>query len=334
MLLWLGFLACTSLIIVSGSRLSKYGDIIAEKTGLGRTWIGVVLMATVTSLPELVTGLSSVTYAGTPDIAVGDVLGSCVFNMLIIAFLDAVYRVKPLSAKAHQGNVLSAGFGILLLGIVTISLFACSAIPVVGWIGVYSFVFLGIFYLAIRLIFQYEKRQRSAYLKEVAEELKYQDVSTSFAAVKYGMHAAVVILAAVFLPKIGAGLAETTGLGQTFVGNIFIALSTSLPEVVVSLAAVRMDAVDLAIGNLFGSNIFNILILAADDIFFTTGSLLSSVNPNHMISAVFAMAMTSVAIIGLTYRADKKRLLVGWDSAGIVLLYIMNLTLLYLLRGA
>ncbi|MBI5640521.1 MAG: sodium:calcium antiporter, partial [Nitrospirae bacterium] len=71
LLLWLAFIACTAVIVYSGTKLSKYGDIIAEKTGLGRTWIGVVLMASVTSLPELVTGISSVTYAGVPDIAVG-----------------------------------------------------------------------------------------------------------------------------------------------------------------------------------------------------------------------------------------------------------------------
>jgi cation:H+ antiporter len=74
MLLWIGFIICTSIIFYSGSKLSRYGDILAEKTGLGRTWIGVILMASVTSLPDLVTGVSSVTYAGVPDIAVGDVL--------------------------------------------------------------------------------------------------------------------------------------------------------------------------------------------------------------------------------------------------------------------
>src|SRR4030043_346908 len=123
MLLWLGFIICTAVIVYSGTQLSRYGDIIAEKTGLGKVWIGMVLMASVTSLPELVTGISSVTYAGVPDIAVGDVLGSCVFNMLIIAILDAVYRIMPISAKAHQGHILSAGFGIILLSIVGISLF-------------------------------------------------------------------------------------------------------------------------------------------------------------------------------------------------------------------
>src|SRR3990172_8898827 len=104
MLLWVGFIVCTSVIVYSGIKLSKYGDIIAEKTGLGRTWIGVMLMASVTSLPELVTGISSVTYAGVPDIAAGDVLGSCVFNMLILAILDAIQRPMPLSARAHYGH--------------------------------------------------------------------------------------------------------------------------------------------------------------------------------------------------------------------------------------
>jgi cation:H+ antiporter len=80
MLYWIGFVACTALIIYSGTKLSRYGDIIAEKSGLGRVWIGLILMASVTSLPELVTGVSSVALVGVPDIAVGDVLGSCVFN--------------------------------------------------------------------------------------------------------------------------------------------------------------------------------------------------------------------------------------------------------------
>ena len=85
---WAMYAACTALIVFSGSKLSRYGDILAGKTGLGRTWIGVVLMASVTSLPELITGLGSVTYAGVPDIAVGDVLGSCAFNLLILALLE------------------------------------------------------------------------------------------------------------------------------------------------------------------------------------------------------------------------------------------------------
>ena len=99
---WAMYTACTALIVFSGAKLSRYGDILAGKTGLGRTWIGVVLMASVTSLPELVTGLGSVTYAGAPDIAVGDVLGSCAFNLLILALLDVLIRPLPLSTRATR----------------------------------------------------------------------------------------------------------------------------------------------------------------------------------------------------------------------------------------
>jgi cation:H+ antiporter len=332
MILWLGFIVCTLVIVFSGTRLSKYGDIIAEKTGLGKAWIGVVLMASVTSLPELATGISSVTYADVPNIAIGDILGSCVFNILIFALLDALYRITPISAKAHQGNVLSAGFGILLISIVAISLFLGKYISPLVWIGPYSLFFVVIYFVAMRLVFSYEKRQISIFMKEKTVEFKYKNISTKTAIVNYSINAIVVIIAASFLPKIGEGIAETTGLGQTFVGNIFIALSTSLPEVVVSITAIKIDAIDLAIGNLFGSNIFNIFILAIDDIFFIKGPLLSFANPNHIISALSAIAMTTIAIVGLTYRAERKPLFLAWDSIGIVTVYFVNLMSLYMLK--
>jgi cation:H+ antiporter len=332
MLLWLEFLICTTAIVYSGTKLSKYGDMIAEKTGMGRAWIGVVLMASVTSLPELVTGVSSVTYAGVPDIAVGDVLGSCVFNMLILAILDALYKPVPISTKAHHGHVLSAGFGILLLSIVALSIsFAEYATPL-GWIGAYTFLFVINYFIAMRLVYFYEKRQVATFMKEIAKELRYESVKTKDAILHYVINAGIVVIAAIFLPKVGEGIAEATGLGQTFVANIFIAVSTSLPEVVISVAAVRIASIDLAIGNLFGSNIFNIFILAIDDIFFVKGPILSFTNPTHVISALSAIAMTSVAVIGLTYRAEKKRLFLAWDSIGIVVIYMVNVALLYLLR--
>jgi len=332
MLLWLGFIICTSVIVYSGTKLSKYGDIIAEKTGLGRTWIGVVLMASVTSLPELMTGISSVTYVGVPDIAVGDVLGACVLNMLTLSLLDVIHRSGPISTKAHHGQVLSAGFGIILLSGVAISLLLGKRIFPLGWIGIYSLLFILIYFTAMRLAYFYEKRRISAFVKERAEELKYRDISTKAAILNYSINALVVIIAALFLPKIGEGIAETTGLGQTFVGNFFIAITTTLPELVVSISAVKMGAIDLAIGNLFGSNIFNIFILAIDDVLFIDGPLLSYVDPNHIISALSAIAMTAIAIIGLTYRAEKKPLFLAWDSIGIVFVYLVNLMLLYTLR--
>ena len=331
MLLWFGLMVSAAAIVYSGTRLSRYGDIIAEKTGMGRTWIGVLLMASVTSLPELVTGISSVTQ-GLPDIAAGDVLGSCVFNMVILASLDLVEREKTISARAHHGHVLSAGFGILLLSLVSVSLYGGNRFAPFGWVGFYSIFMLAIYLFAMRTIFSYEKREFARFIGEQAEEFKYQTVSMRTAVAKFAWNALLVIAAAVALPRLGAGIAQMTGLGQSFVGNIFIAAATSLPEVVVSLAAVRIGATDLAIGNLLGSNICNIFILAVDDLFFVEGPILAYATSNHIISSLAAIAMTSIMIVGLTYRSEKKLLFLAWDSLAVILLYLSYLMLLYMFR--
>jgi len=107
--IWCALAASLAVIAVAGVKLTRYGDIIAEKSGFSRGWVGLILLATVTSLPELATGLSAVTIAMTPDIAVGDILGSCVFNLLIIVLLDFLYRKESIYTRARQSNVLSAG---------------------------------------------------------------------------------------------------------------------------------------------------------------------------------------------------------------------------------
>ena len=330
MTIWLLFIACTALIVLSGAKLSLYGDIIAEKTGLGRTWIGVVLMASVTSLPELITGVSSVAIFDLPNIAAGDVLGSCMFNMLIIAMLDFMNGSTPLSARAHQGQVLAAGFGILLLALVSISLIATTSVPRIGWISLSSLVFLGVYLIAIRTVFFYEKRRIGEFVRDVVEEARYAGVTKTRAYTMYGLNAIVIIVAASYLPRVGERIAEITGLGNTFVGSVFIALSTSLPEMVVSLGALRLGAVDIALGNLFGSNLFNIGILAVDDVLYTKGALLSDISSAHLISASAAITMTAIAIIGLTYQATRKLRFFAWDSIAIIIVYVSTTVLLYL----
>ena len=108
--IWLQFGICVAIITVAGSKLSNYGNLIAEKTGMGGTVVGLVLLATVTSLPELITGISAVTVTDLPDLAVGAILGSCVFNLAILVILDFLYRGESVYSKAHQGTCTFRGF--------------------------------------------------------------------------------------------------------------------------------------------------------------------------------------------------------------------------------
>ena len=329
--LWIQFAILTGIIFFAGSNLSRYGDVIAEKTGMGRVWVGVALIASVTSLPELFTGVSSVVVFDLPNIAVGDVLGSCMFNVLIIALMDVPGGPIPISHRVEQKQVLAAGFGILMLSVAAMGIAVGPALPTLGWIGPYSLVFLFLYFIAMRSVFLLEKHSMLNGESEKTET-DYDDIPLRTAYRNYALNAVLVAAAATYLPSLGEEIAIVTGLGQTFVGSIFIAFTTSLPEFVVSLAAIRIGAADLMFGNLLGSNIFNMAILGIDDLFYFKGPLLADVTTIHLVTANAAMAMTAVVVISLTYRLGRKVLFFAWDSLAIMAVYMFAVGVMFLMR--
>jgi cation:H+ antiporter len=329
-MIWLQFLATALVIVFAGVRLARYGDILGEKTGLGRSWIGVVLLATTTSLPELFTGFGATALADLPDIAVGDVLGSCMFNLLILSLMDAVHP-EPLSARAHQSHAVSIGFGLLLIGIAGVGLVAGHRLPPIAWIGLYSPVLVVVYLVAMRVIFAHEQQRHAMDSHEVAEELHYEHTTLRTAIAHYALAAVAVVAAALWLPRLGAELARQTGLGEAFVGSLFIAITTSLPEIVVSLTAVRMGAVDLGIANVLGSNLFNLLILALDDVFYRRGPLMAGAGVSHSVSIAAIVMMNGLFLIGLTHKVMTKRFVVAWDTGAIAAVYSAAVVLSYLM---
>ncbi|MFQ5900249.1 MAG: sodium:calcium antiporter [Thermodesulfobacteriota bacterium] len=333
----LKFLFCAVIIVISGYQLSGYSDIIAEKTGLSRTWIGVLLLASVTSLPELATGISSVTIAGAPDIALGNIMGSNLFNLLIIALLDFLHGPSPIFSKAHRGHIISAGFGIILVSMATISIFIYSSMDggglSIGNIGLYTPIIFLVYLLSMRAVYSFEKKQMLESTEETQEPLLYKEVSLRGVYIKFLIHSLVIVGTGIWLPIIGLQFAEVTGLGETFVGNIFIALSTSFPELVVCISAFKIGAIDLAIGNVLGSNLFNVGMLAIDDIFYIKAPLLAEVSLIHIIPGLATVIITGIVIVGLIYRSEKKVFMrISWDALSIVVIYILNAYLLYIFR--
>ncbi len=329
--IWLSLFASLAVIGIAGVKLSRYGDIIAEKSGISRGWVGLIMLATVTSLPELVTGISSVTVASVPDIAVGDIMGSCVFNLLIIVVLDFLYRKESVYTRARQGHVLSAGYGIALIGFAgfNLLLYRTGTFPSLGHVGLYTPVILLLYLLAMRSLYRYEHAQVSEYVEDRVE--LHPDMSLKQAVRGYAMAAVVVVAAGIWLPFIAKDLAEVMGWGQSFVGTLFVAAVTSAPEVVVTVAALRLGAVDMAIGNLFGSNLFNIAILAIDDLFYLQGPLLADVSITHATSAFSAMMMSGLAVVGLVIRPVSRVLRsVSWISLLLFVIYLLNTLFLYL----
>lgn len=327
---WINLALCITVIGFAGARLSRYGDVIAEKTGMGRSWVGLVLLATVTSLPELATGLSAVTLARVPDIAVGDVLGSCVFNLAILVAVDFLHPKESIYRSAGRGHILSAGFGIVLIGLAGASLLLSrqGAMPALGHVGLYTPAIIALYLVAMRTLYRYERREVAEFVEEVAE--RYPHVSLRRAAAGYALAAAFVVAAGIWLPFVGADIAREMGWHDSFVGTLLVAAATSAPEIAVTLAAVRLGALDMAVANLLGSNLFDILILAIDDLAYLDGPLLAAVSPVHAVSALTAVVMTGAAVIGLFYRpAGQLWRSVSWISLSLLALYLLNSYVLF-----
>ena len=320
-----GFIIATTLIIVTGTRLSKYGNILADILGWGKMFMGIILMASVTSMPELMTGISSVTILDAPDLAVGDIVGSCAFNILIISIMDLFYNhKKPLTAVAQTGHIIAASFGIMMLSMVAFTILMPEIFGTILWIGGFSILFLVLYLIAIRVVYLYDKKNNHPV--EIINNSK--NTTLKKVVFKYILNAIMLMGAAMLLPYFGKNIAEYSGLGQSFFGTLFIAASTSLPEVVVSIAAIRLKTIDLAIGNVFGSNMFNIAILSLDDLLYTKGPLFIFTSPNHIIPVLGTIIITAIGIIGIIFKAEKKWKL-AIDTALIVLVYVLMMVLLY-----
>jgi len=330
MMAWLQFAACLLVIGVAGPILTRSASAVARLRGMSASWIGLIMLAAATSLPELFTGISSVTAAQAPNIAMGDALGSCIFNLLMIVVLDALCREEPVWHRSDQGHILSASFGIVLISLVgTLVLTTRQGFDfTIGHVSVYSPFLLVLYFVAMRAAFFFERRpERLALSVEAAEG----DRSLRQAVVHYVLAAAVVGATGASLPFVGLEVADTMGWKTSFVGTLFIAAATSLPELIVTVSALRMGSADMAIGNLLGSNLFAILVIALDDIAFTQGSLFAVVSPAHAVTAFAASIMAGLCIIGMLYRPGNRFFgLFGWIGLALVAIYLLSSYAVYL----
>ncbi|WP_119355388.1 sodium:calcium antiporter [Azohydromonas sediminis] len=343
---WLQFALLAALIGIGGYRLTCEADAIAELLALSRTWVGVALVATVTSLPELATGITAVTAARAPDVAVGNALGACVVNLAFLAVVDLLVRGNPLYRQASQSHILAAGFGAMLLGVVVVAVLLGQAAQRTGGtagllqalplgIGPATPLLLGLYLVAVRTIFRHESEGTAADRAAPPARLDARQRARLRAhAGRFAFAALVVLLAAMRLPFVATEIAQAMGWSGSLVGTVFVAAVTTLPEMAVTLSAVRIGALDLAIGNLLGSNLFNVAIVAIDDLFYPGASLLAEVSAVHATTAAVAVVMTGLAVVGLYYRPQRRLLrTVGWVSIGLVAMYVLNAIALALYAG-
>ena len=298
------FLASAALVVWAGVRLARSGDSLAEAAGLSRLTVGLLFMAVATSLPEIVTDVSAV-LVGSPDLAIGDLLGSSMANMAALAVIDLVHRNR-VWPTVEVGHARVASIAIVLTAVAALGILEPFD-RAVGWVGVETIV-ISLTYLAVLV---WMRRSPVSRFSEVGPS----PIPIGWAsrrgdlwpAVRHFVIGAVVVLvAAPLFARSGQAIAQATGISESFLGVTFLAAGTSLPELVVALAAVRIGAHDLAVGNLLGSNAFNMFALLFIDLAYVDGPVLGAVDRAQAISAVGAILLMALALAALVHGVETR----------------------------
>lgn len=327
----LQFIGSAAVIIVAGTFLVKFADHIADITKLGKLLVGSLFLAAATSLPELFVDISAVRNHDA-DIAVGDLFGSSLFNLLILAIGDLLHKggsnVFTREAGAHA---LSASMSITITAVAGIAIFMAPQLVTysVGNIGVGTLVIVTVYLFSIRMIYFDQKISAAKSTKPIVED--GTQMSLKKALTGYLVSAIFILVAAPFLAGAASKIAELSGLGKTFVGTTLVALSTSLPELVSTIVAIRLGSFDLAAGNIFGSNSFNMLILVPLD-FFHGSPILASVSRMHVFTSLAVILITSITVMGQLYQVEKRKRLIEPDAFVVISLVLVSLFILYVYR--
>lgn len=321
-LTWLAFALASAIIVIAGVKLTSLADALAERTGIQRGFIGVLLLGLVTSLPEVITSLSAVLLFNATPMAAGNLLGSCTFNLLIIVVLDSLFRLDNADRTSMSAGILSIGMVLIVL----VGYLVPADMPSF-YLDPFSFLVLLGYIVSLYVIW---RQDVPAAVSETREPGSPQPGGSLLSlAARISLFALVLVATSVWMSDICDRIAAQTGLGGTFVGAFFMAASTSLPELTVSIAALRMGQMSLSLGNIYGSNIFNIGILSLVDLAEGKGSLFARIEDNHAFLSLLTLLMSVLLLYGFRPSAPTCRFRVRPVSLVAGLIYIAGTLILF-----
>lgn len=320
-------------IIYAASRLSIYADALAEKLNLSRSWVGLLLVSLVTTLPEGATTVSSITQVDSPNLALGNNFGSILFNITIIAICDLAFRRARLFQKANRRNMLPAAFSMIMVVFVLISLCFPVPVDVAGLRFGAGSPLLFVLYLSLFFCLRRFGSDQSA--TPDAPRPTRGDISTRRVLLGFSISAVAVVGCGLGLAVTGKNLAVVLGLTDSFVGMLFMAFATSLPELIVGITAVRIGAYDLMLGNVMGANMLNVLVIGIADLVYVKDVLHvpGNLGRENLFAGLMSLIATSIVMLALI-RAPRARIrLVTPYSVLILLVYLGTVATMFFGKG-
>lgn len=316
------FAVSAAAVWFAGSRLAGYVDAISDRTRLGQAFTGMLMLGGITSLPE-VAAVSTSAAVGNAPLAVNNLLGTASINVLLLAFADIMYGRKGLTGVAARPVTLMQGILSMLLATAVAMIATVGDVDLFG-VGAGALMLAAGALLALWLSSNFEHRHVWEVVGEGErdeEQPRHDERSTGRLAALISMCALLILAAGFLLSSTADRIASETGIGAGMIGFVLVGFATSLPEVSSITAAVRMRRYQLAIGDVFGTNIFNIMLIFLADLVYRGGPVLSQAGRFEVIGAILAAFMTGIFIVGLLERRDRAIFRMGYDSVAAILVF-------------
>lgn len=325
----IAFTIAAVVIVTAGSRLARVADELADRTGLGEALFGIFLLAGVTSLPDFAATLSAA-MDSRPDLAMSNIMGSMAANLVFLGIADVIYRKANLEhAAASPTNLMLAALLIVLL---VLPLLAITTPSVSLW-GLHPVtpVILAAYLFGLHLVLRtnnspmwFPRRTRQT----VPDKPKhYLRGGLAGAWLNFTGLAVLTGIAGWVLMEGAKGISDQTALSETVIGGLFTALATSSPELVTTIAAIRRGALTLAVSNIFGTNCFNMLVVAAADVGYPGDSIYHHISPIQMTWGLISILMTAILLMGMVQRERYGIGRIGFESALILTIYTVALAI-------
>lgn len=323
-MVYLYFLIAAAITVAASIKLSQYADVMSEKTAMGGMMVGTLLLAGATSLPEVSTSFSAAAI-GNADIAVGNMIGSNLFNLFILAAFDFLLRRRKIMEQASRDHIYTSLLGILLTILIILALWLRIDVSILG-VGLDALIIAVSYVAGMVIISKVSQKNPEAALEtdEAAPDNPSRNLSAKGAITRFVIAALVILGAGTALSISADEIAEITGIGSSFMGSFLVAATTSLPEAISVFIALRLNNVNMAVGAILGSNVFNMIILALSDPVYSAGPILSYVSGANMIIAVGVLIMSLLSLYLLMKRKTASTALYAIPSAVIIVIYFVS----------
>lgn len=319
-MIYLIYLALAIAVVLLSIKASVYVDLLDKNTKLSGAFIGGVLLSAVTSLPELLTSLSSTVWLKNPGLSLGNILGSNLFNMTIIAMLIILWTSNFKKSNISKSHSYTAWVTLAIYVAVALNMLNIVNFEVVT-ISITSIIILVLYTLGVKTMSNDDSGTADEFKDETA-------VTTSLSLkqiiIRFILVSIELVISSILITYVTDIIAARLNLGASLAGALLLGIATSLPELTSCVSLVKIGNFNVSIGNIVGSNLFNFLIIFISDVLFIGGTVYDFAESQTRNLVIFGIISTMLMLTVLKIKDKvKNKYILYIPSIGIIVSYLL-----------